>query len=238
MRKLALALLTALTWSTPARANFFWHDRYEPPSPRFGTFTWSAGWLAGGWGTATLDDEPLWGTAWNVVGSGQVLVLPATKVGLRVGVGTYGGKTSDGPDTPWVGFRQQSAWTDGIAEIELPWLRVYGVATLAGAGWVRSPLWAYDEPGINTLPFRARNHDGAAPATYRHVGVGLVPRYLPPARSAAPGTPVVGGGVQIEIRRTWMSTRDPIDYAPSEAAGWMVLGTVAIDSKQNVRRAR
>lgn len=226
-----LTLLAGLAFAPTAEAGFFYHDQYEPPSPHFGTVYTTGGFLAGGWGTPTLDDEPLAGFAWNGVGGVSVLVLPATKIGLRAGVGTYGVKRSEGANTPFIGFRQQAAWTDALVEFEVPYLRVYAGTTLVAVSRVKAPLWQTNAPGLDPNPFRPRNK-GAVGASYRHVAVGFAPRYLESARHAE-GELTTGMGLLIEVRRTWMETNRPVDFAPSEAAGWMVLGTVALDLRGN-----
>lgn len=229
-----LALLAALALSQRAEASFFYHDQYEPPSPHFGTVYVTGGVLAGAYGTPTLDDKPISGIAWNAIGGASVMVLPCTKIGLRAGFGTYGAKTSEGPQTPWAGFRQQALWTDAIVEFELPYFRLYAGPSLAAVSRVKAPLWQTDAPGIDMVPFRPRNK-GAVGASYRHVAVGVATRYLPSAKKAD-GSPATGVGLQLEVRRTWMATNKPVDFAPSEAAGWLVLGTVTVDLRANRTR--
>ena len=226
-----VALLAGLAFAPAAEAGFFYHDQYEPPSPHFGTVYTTFGVLAGGWGTTSVDEEPLTSVAWNGIGGVSVMVLPATKLGLRGGLGTYGGKSSDGPYAPFTGFRQQAAWTDAIVEFELPYLRLYGGTTLVAASRVKAPLWQVNAPGIDFVPFRPSNKGGVG-ASYRHVALGVAVRKLPSAKRAE-GEPFTVVGLQLELRRTWMQTNRPVDFAPSEAAGWMVLSTVAIDFRGN-----
>ena len=227
----ALALIAGLAFAPTAEAGFFTQDQYEPPSPHFGTLYTTVGFLAGGWGTTTLDEKPLVGFAWNGIGGVSVMVLPATKLGLRAGLGTYGAKTSEGANTPFVGLRQQAIWTDAIVEVELPYLRLYGGTTLLAASRVKAPLWQTDAQGLDPNPFRPRNKS-AVGASYRHVAIGVAPRYLPSARQTG-GDPTGGYGLLLEVRRTWMETNRPVDFAPNEAAGWMVMGTVDVALRAN-----
>lgn len=233
MRRLAALLIGLLLAPKGAEAGFFYHDRYEPPSPKFGTLYYDFGVLAGGWGSNTLDTEPMYAFSWNGIAGASVLVLPAIKVGGRAGVGSIGGARSDGVDSPRTGFRQQTAWTDLTFEVALPVLRVYAFHTLVAASRAKAPVWAFDDPGFGWFLFRERNSNEAVGASYRHAGIGIVPRYLVPAKKAQYGSPSGGYGLQLELRRTWMSTHEPVTFVPNEAAGWLLMGTIAVDVRGN-----
>ena len=155
-----------------------------------------------------------------------------------LGYTTLGASRSDGEGTERQGFRQQALWLDASAELALPWLRVYAFHSLAGTGRVRGPVYAYDEPGVVFPFFTERTHTPWVGASYRHAGVGVVPRYLPGGEHVTPGEQTGGAGVMLEVSRTWMETRDAVAYAPNEAAGWLVMGTVFIDLRTNAWKSK
>jgi hypothetical protein len=233
MRATLLALACSMLLGPTAEAGFFYHDRYEPPSPKFGTPYLDMGLFAGGWGSNTLDSEAMYAFSWNGIFGGSVMVLPMIKVGARAGAGSIGGARSDGVGSPRTGFRQRTAWTDATLELATPYLRVYAFHTLVAASNVRAPVWAFDEPGFGWFMFRERNTNESVGASYRHAGIGLVPRYLQPAKSSSPGNQTAGYGLALEVRRTWMTTNQMVSFAPNEAAGWLVLGTIAVDIRGN-----
>jgi hypothetical protein len=221
-----LLALVGLSVATPAHAGFYARDRYDPPMPHFLTPTFDTGVLVGGWGSTELADDTLSGLAWNVTVGGRVLVAPMVKVGLRAGAGPYGGQRSDGAGSALQGFRQSTGFVDATAELATPVLRVYGFTSLAGGGPVRGPAKAFD--GGNTDAIDGRPDVGRVAASYRHVGVGIVPRWLPTGKTGESiGTR--GVGFVLEARRTWMATAEPSSVAPNEAAGWMVLSSVTVD---------
>lgn len=218
--------LAGLVIATPAHAGFFVRDRYDPPMPHFLTPTFDTGVLVGGWGSTELADDTLVGLAWNVTLGARVLVAPMVKVGLRAGAGPYSGLRSDGEGAAVTGFRQSAGFVDVTAELATPVLRVYGFTSLAGGGPVRGPKNAFD--GGNTGALDGKPDANPVPASYRHLGVGIVPRWLPTGKTGqAIGTR--GIGFVLEARRTWMVTTEPTSVAPNEAAGWMVLSSVTVD---------
>lgn len=221
-----LLLVGGLACAGPAHAGFFVRDRYDPPSPRFLTPTFDTGVLVGGWGSNELAEDTLSGLAWNATLGGRVMVAPLLKVGARVGAGPYSGLRNDGEGAAHEGFRQTTGFLDATAEVATPVLRVYAFTTLAGGGPVRGPRDAFF--GERTSTFEARPDASPVPASYRHVGVGIVPRWLPTGKfGESVGTR--GFGFVLEARRTWMVTREPTSVAPNEAAGWMVLSSVTVD---------
>ncbi len=219
-------MLTALLAAAPAHAGFYLRDRYDPPMPRFLTPTLDTGVLVGGWGSNELADEALSGLAWNATLGARVLVAPMVKVGARVGAGPYRGLRSDGDGAAVEGFRQSTGFVDATAELATPLVRVYGFTSLAGGGPVRGPGSAFN--GGRTDAIDGRPDTNPVAASYRHVGIGVAPRWLPLGKTGESiGTR--GFGFVLEARRTWMVTKEPTSVAPNEAAGWMVMSSVTID---------
>lgn len=221
-----LLVLVGLIAAAPAHAGFLVRDRYDPPMPHFLTPTFDTGVLVGGWGSTELSDDTLSGLAWNVTVGGRVLVAPMVKVGLRAGAGPYRGQRSDGDGAALEGFRQSTGFVDATAELATPVLRLYAFTSLAGGGPVRGPSRAFD--GGDTAALDGRPDASPVPASYRHVGVGIVPRWLPTGK-VGESIGRRGVGLVLEARRTWMVTAEPTSVAPNAAAGWMVLSSVTVD---------
>lgn len=238
MRLFAALCLALSLLPRSAQTGFFYQDRYEPPSPHFLTPYAEGGVMLGSWGSSTLAEDRMSGPAANLHVGGQLLLLPLLKAGARVGYTTLGASRSDGDGTVRQGLRQRALWLDASAELALPWMRLYAFHSLVGASRVRGPVYAYDEPGVHYPWFTERTHTPWVRASYRHAGVGIVPRYIAPAKRSTPGTQTGGAGLMLEVRRTWMQTNTPVDYAPNEAAGWMVTGTVFADIRANAWKSK
>jgi hypothetical protein len=210
-----------------AHAGFFVRDRYDPPMPHFLTPTFDGGVLFGGWRSTEVGPDPVSGLAWNATVGGRLLVLPMVKGGVRAGFGPYRGFSDEGRGTAVSGFRQSTTFVDATAELATPILRVYGFYSLAGGGKVRGPKETFAGRGDTEL-LEGRPESSSVAASYRHAGIGLIPRWMPLGKPGS-SEKAQGTGFLIEVRRTWMETDEPSFVAPNQAAGWMVLTSVSVD---------
>ena len=212
MRARHLLPMLGLLASAPAHARFFVADDYEPPSPKFGTPWVHGGMMLGGWRNDSLLASPLEGLAVDGIVSGEVMVLPLTKVGLRVGLSTFGGSTD--AEEAGVSLRQYAGWTDATLQLETRSLRAYVGKTLAGYGVTSGP------------------HDTSG-ASYSHLAAGIGLRALKPATVDGMGKRTAAIGGILEVRRTRMVVGDPASIAPRDVAGWSVVGAYTTEFRGN-----
>ena len=215
MRARTLIPLLGLLASGPAQARFFTADAYEPPSPRFGTPWVHGGLMVGGWRNDSLLSQPIEGLAVDGIVAGEVMILPWTKVGLRVGLSTFGGVATLGERE--VSLRQLAGWTDATLHLETDSLRAYVGKTLAGQGRVSGP-------------------DDASGASYAHLAAGIGVRQLKSASAARVGSLATGIGGVLEVRRTQMVVSDPDSTVPRDVRGWTVVGTYTTEFRANKPR--
>jgi hypothetical protein len=208
MRGRCLLPLMGLLASGPAYGGFFTEDAYEPPSPRFGTTWVHGGMMIGGWRNDSLLSTPIEGLALDGIVRGELMLLPLTKVGLRVGASSFGGASEVGDRE--VSLRQYAGWTDATVEIQTRFLRAYVGKTLLGYGATSAP-------------------SGTSGASYSHVAGGVGLRYARSAEQSDMGEMEFGIGGTLEVRRTRMVVSDAASVVPRDVAGWTVVGAYTMD---------
>ncbi len=217
MRARNLLPLLGIFASGAAHARFFTEDAYEPPSPKFGTTWVHGGMMIGGWRNDSLLTTPIEGLAVDGVGWGEMMVLPLTRVGLRVGASSFGGTAEVGERE--VELRQYAGWADATLKVETRFVRAYIGKTLAGYGATSGPR-------------------GTSGASYSHLAAGVGLRSVASAAKSTMGSPVVGIGGVLEVRRTRMVVSDPASLVPRDLAGWSVVGTYTTDFLGNKPRGK
>jgi hypothetical protein len=229
-----LVLLEALV--APVHAGFFTKDRYDPPTPRFGTLSFGAGVMAGYGVSEALLAEPPGRWTWQMHVHSELLILPVLAADVRGG--RVGGGAVPGDD-PTVGYRTGTWFLDFGPRLTTPRFDLYAHWAPASRTKVKQRV-DVDVAGGDSLIEYKGDRFVATGGGHIAVGVDLLPVLIREVDPQSSQTGSTSWGVQLELRRSWWEDPEPDRHAwaPSSDAQTLVLVSVVSEQREGQRRLR